>query len=156
MNCKTCENWGPTIEELHSHTIICPDCKRYTYANLGVNCPAGMAVAFGASSAFEKMRQMDINAAGQIIDGQARLNAMALSHVPDNFPYPEKWKHYPALESNNGRRRKKERVAETSQARPGDCSDIRIVATPLEEIVRKSADGRLRGTSSDGVIEGVH
>lgn len=57
--CKTCENWGPTIEELHSHTIICPDCKRHTYANLGVNCPAGMAVAFG------------------VIDGQARLSALS-------------------------------------------------------------------------------
>jgi hypothetical protein len=55
MTCKTCINWGSTIDErreifvynMDIITIPCPDCKRLTWPNLGVNLPAGAAWAIG-------------------------------------------------------------------------------------------------------------
>jgi hypothetical protein len=46
--CQTCASWGETITDLYQVSIRCPDCGRKTFPNLGVNCPAGMAVALSA------------------------------------------------------------------------------------------------------------
>ena len=49
--CTTCATWGRTITtEETAWGIPCPDCGRLTWPNLGVNCPAGSAVSFGASA----------------------------------------------------------------------------------------------------------
>ena len=49
MTCQTCVNWGRTISPTENPTTIqCPDCKRRTWPNLGVNCPAGSAVALSS------------------------------------------------------------------------------------------------------------
>ena len=183
MSCDHCKYWGPTIEELHSHTIVCPMCKRYTYANLGVNCPAGSAWAFSSSKSIEILKAIQmgqsINVAGQIIDGQARLNALAISNVPDNFPYPEKWRHYQVLEvpmpspaekkttcfgytetCHERRRRSGSPCEEETIAGPAEIGtefshSVRIVAADVVENVSKSPRGRIRGTASNGAFEGV-
>lgn len=57
--CSNCANWGRTIEDTKDmYTIKCPKCNRCTYANLGVNCPAGMSVAFGTSRAINTLRML--------------------------------------------------------------------------------------------------
>ena len=55
--CEKCKGWGDTVPSSY-HTIIqCPDCKRNTAANLGVNCPAGSAVALSAVNHYDRMMQ---------------------------------------------------------------------------------------------------
>lgn len=46
--CETCKDWGRTIDNPLEVTVACPKCKRRTWPNTGVNCPAGAAVALGA------------------------------------------------------------------------------------------------------------
>lgn len=59
MTCLVCENWGRTItRKEHPCPVMCRDCKRLTWPNLGVNCPAGSAVAFSCAAAIETMRQV--------------------------------------------------------------------------------------------------
>lgn len=64
MNCETCKDWGETIEEaqrlFHPEVgyVQCTTCLRWTYPNLGVNLPAGMAVAIGGTGMIAKLRQM--------------------------------------------------------------------------------------------------
>jgi hypothetical protein len=53
VECDNCKDWGRTVTRDEGLCVPCPKCKRLTYANLGVNCPAGMAVAWGASHAIE-------------------------------------------------------------------------------------------------------
>lgn len=54
-DCQKCKEWGETIYiPQNYHYISCPNCKRKTFPNLGVNCPAGMAVAFGYSRILEQ------------------------------------------------------------------------------------------------------
>ncbi len=44
--CDNCKEWGRTItRDENPQAIPCPKCKRLTWPNLGVNCPAGCAVA---------------------------------------------------------------------------------------------------------------
>lgn len=45
--CEKCKTWGKSLSPGHPMAVRC-DCGRYTWANLGVNCPAGMDVFFGA------------------------------------------------------------------------------------------------------------
>lgn len=62
-SCEHCATWGRTIELLEAqtvYTIPCPKCKRKTWPNLGVNCPAGMAVAIGAANAMMLLQAQEI------------------------------------------------------------------------------------------------
>ncbi len=48
-DCDNCKGWGRTVtREENPQAIPCPKCKRLTWPNLGVNCPAGAAFAFGS------------------------------------------------------------------------------------------------------------
>jgi hypothetical protein len=53
-SCDNCKSWGPTIDrdEHPKDTVLipCPKCKRLTWPNLGVNLPAGAAVAVGSAN----------------------------------------------------------------------------------------------------------
>lgn len=78
--CEKCIDWGRTISRYENcNAITCPKCGRLTWPNLGVNCPAGMAVAFGSSNALcflmsaDKLRQMDNMYV--MLDGMARMQA---------------------------------------------------------------------------------
>lgn len=56
--CNVCKDWGRTVtQEEALVTIPCPQCKRLTYPNLGVNCPAGCAVALASHKVTEYARR---------------------------------------------------------------------------------------------------
>jgi hypothetical protein len=59
VKCENCKEWGCTISD--NFAIPCPKCGRLTWPNLGVNVPAGAAVALSGSRCidYEKLRQMD-------------------------------------------------------------------------------------------------
>ena len=58
MTCQTCVNWGRTILDEEKIAIPCPDCKRKTWPNLGVNCPAGAAVALSSVGAIQSLENL--------------------------------------------------------------------------------------------------
>lgn len=58
--CEQCKDWGRTItREEHPNAIQCVTCKRLTWPNLGVNCPAGMAVSFAMSNALRTLQYIE-------------------------------------------------------------------------------------------------
>lgn len=54
--CDHCRDWGATLPE-DEYAIPCPACGRRTYPNLGVNCPAGSAVAVASAQAMFYQRR---------------------------------------------------------------------------------------------------
>lgn len=57
--CAKCMEWGSTIEAGYYLAIPCPECKRLTHANLGVNLPAGCSWAWSGVSAYMLLRQRE-------------------------------------------------------------------------------------------------
>lgn len=56
--CPTCSTWGRTLSLLEDVVAIpCPDCRRPTWPNLGVNCPAGAAAALSTARVYELTRR---------------------------------------------------------------------------------------------------
>lgn len=50
--CENCAEWGETITlEENRQAVPCPRCGRLTWPNLGVNIPAGCAVALATGNA---------------------------------------------------------------------------------------------------------
>lgn len=60
MTCETCKDWGETLDNLE-FGIPCPDCKRLTYPNGGVNFPAGAVVSICNAQAMHYARQQEKN-----------------------------------------------------------------------------------------------
>jgi hypothetical protein len=59
--CDNCLDWGETITyENHPMAIPCPKCKRLTWPNLGINCPAGSAVAFAVGNIPTTLRLLEM------------------------------------------------------------------------------------------------
>lgn len=50
MSCEHCKDWGKDCLNPAFYIVYCPECKRPTYPNLGVNLPAEAAVSIGAST----------------------------------------------------------------------------------------------------------
>lgn len=60
MSCPTCKKWGKTITLAdNDQAVACPNCKRLTWPNLGVNLPAGCAVALATSKAISLLRAVE-------------------------------------------------------------------------------------------------
>lgn len=60
LPCENCKDWGRTLTEKDEGKVIpvfCPECKRPTWPNLGVNLPAGAATAIAGNVSAEFMRQ---------------------------------------------------------------------------------------------------
>lgn len=76
--CQVCKDWGTTQEPSDEHPLIpCPKCKRLTWPNLGVNCPAGYAVALASSSVL-----MAVKAKARYVTGQ-KQHREHYCHWPD-------------------------------------------------------------------------
>ena len=55
--CNNCKGWGSTITTRdHPMAVPGPVCGRLTWPNLGVNLPAGCAVALAVTHAVERLR----------------------------------------------------------------------------------------------------
>lgn len=69
IDCEACKEWGRTITRAdHPNAVACSVCKRLTWPNLGVNLPAGCAVALATSRAVDQLRLWALLAGG---DGDA-------------------------------------------------------------------------------------
>lgn len=54
MSCKHCKGWGQTITRAENIcAIACPECKRLTWPNEGVNFPVGMSWCIAPAQAME-------------------------------------------------------------------------------------------------------
>ena len=59
--CSNCKEWGKTITEEDCFpypAIPCSVCKRLTYPNLGVNLPAGCAVALASGASMNYLMRI--------------------------------------------------------------------------------------------------
>jgi hypothetical protein len=60
MECANCREWGRTITPAQNEqAIACPKCGRLTWPSLGVNLPAGAAVAMGGTNAVFTLLTME-------------------------------------------------------------------------------------------------
>lgn len=59
ITCQHCNGWGEILREgEHPCPIRCPECKRPTWPNAGVNFPAGMVWIISACTAAEHLRHL--------------------------------------------------------------------------------------------------
>lgn len=61
--CEECKDWGSTVMDLEQcpNPVTCPKCKRLTFPNLGVNLPAGAAVAFAHGNSIGMLKRLSIS-----------------------------------------------------------------------------------------------
>lgn len=60
MTCPICRDWGRTVRDNEPVPVIrCPGCRRPTWPNLGVNCPAGCAAALATGNAIHTLRCLE-------------------------------------------------------------------------------------------------
>lgn len=58
--CQHCIDWGATVNPDECfYPVQCHACGRYTYPNLGVNLPAGAAVAIAHGNATRMLRLIE-------------------------------------------------------------------------------------------------
>lgn len=98
--CDHCKNWGDTVTiwEAGGMLVPCSQCGRGTWANLGVNVPAGASVALGFAHPQAIYGLGELTAPGGMATAHASSNALyslaCLDAMRKNGIYPAgEWSH---------------------------------------------------------------